>query len=140
MNTTKTWVVAASIAAVEALKLDQRLSRWNHPIWSFQQHVMNNIQSCSQDKRLSSPNSSILCIKTSEESLKNVMYLNCWGPNWKWLKRSTSLYCVWNFWGCIILYVIVDYCGKLTCRNKIGAYSYNIHDTNISYETECMHK
>lgn len=80
MNTTKTWVVAASIAAVEALKLDQRLSRWNRPIWSFQQHVMNNIQSCSQDKRLSSSNSSIFCIKTSEESLKNVMYLNCWVP------------------------------------------------------------
>ncbi|CAO2836022.1 unnamed protein product [Amaranthus hypochondriacus] len=79
----RTWIVAASIAAVEALK-DQRYSGWNYPIKSLQQYAHNKIRSYSNST------SSLLCnniirsdlkLKQSEDSLRNVMYLNCWGPS-----------------------------------------------------------
>lgn len=89
MNITKTWVLAARIAAVEASRLDQRFSRWNYPIRSLQQHVVNNIRSYSHAKRVSSSASSMIIsnkimdekLKQSEESVKNVIFLNCWTPS-----------------------------------------------------------
>ncbi|KAK7848080.1 hypothetical protein CFP56_005610, partial [Quercus suber] len=79
------WMVAASIGAVEALK-DQGVCRWNYPLRSLQQHAKNNIRSYYQAKKLSAQSSSAICskvnnekLKQSEESLRNVMYLSCWG-------------------------------------------------------------
>ncbi|XP_021726008.1 uncharacterized protein LOC110693187 [Chenopodium quinoa] len=81
------WAVAASIAAVEALK-DQGIARWNYPIRCVHQHLKSNIRSYSQAKKLSSNSSAMVSkkmkdekLKQSEESLRTVMYLSCWGPN-----------------------------------------------------------
>nr|XP_009765769.1 PREDICTED: uncharacterized protein LOC104217273 [Nicotiana sylvestris]XP_016482757.1 PREDICTED: uncharacterized protein LOC107803528 [Nicotiana tabacum] len=81
----RAWIVAASVGAVEALK-DQGFCRWNYPLTSFAQHAKNNMRSYSQVKKLSSTSSSSLIArsekaKQSEESLRKVMYLSCWGPN-----------------------------------------------------------
>ncbi|KAK4576492.1 hypothetical protein RGQ29_027161 [Quercus rubra] len=81
------WVVAASIGAVEALK-DQGICRWNHPLRSPQQNAKNNIRSYYEAMKLSAQSSSAISskvtndkLKQSEESLRKVMYLSCWGPN-----------------------------------------------------------
>ncbi|XWS27942.1 hypothetical protein CRYUN_Cryun25bG0023800 [Craigia yunnanensis] len=81
------WMVAASIGVVEALK-DQGLCRWNYALRSVQQHAKANIIQYSQAKKLSTPSSFALSkklrdekLKQSEESLRKVMYLSCWGPN-----------------------------------------------------------
>ncbi|XVE50411.1 hypothetical protein DITRI_Ditri01bG0160800 [Diplodiscus trichospermus] len=81
------WMVATSIGVVEALK-DQGLCRWNYALRSVQQHAKANIRQFSQAKNLSASSSSALSmklrdekLKQSEESLRKVMYLSCWGPN-----------------------------------------------------------
>ncbi|XP_059664458.1 uncharacterized protein LOC132310287 [Cornus florida] len=87
-STSRAWVVAASVGAVEALK-DQGCCRWNHTIRSLHQHAKNNFRSFSQVKRLSSSSAAMasskvrdeMKMKQSEESLRKVMYLSCWGPN-----------------------------------------------------------
>ncbi|KAL5793891.1 hypothetical protein ACOSP7_002485 [Xanthoceras sorbifolium] len=90
-STSRAWIVAASLAAVEAMK-DQGFCRWNYTIRSLHQHARNNMRSVSQSKKLSSPSSAAVVsskirevqsqkAKQSEESLRTVMYLSCWGPN-----------------------------------------------------------
>ncbi|TXG55254.1 hypothetical protein EZV62_020510 [Acer yangbiense] len=89
-STSRAWMVATSIAAVEALK-DQGFCRWNYPIRALHQQAKNNLRSASQAKKLSSSSSAALVstmvmrsedkAKQSEESLRKVMYLSCWGPN-----------------------------------------------------------
>ncbi|KAJ0112059.1 hypothetical protein Patl1_02158 [Pistacia atlantica] len=87
-SASRAWMVAASVAAVEALK-DQGFCRWNYTIRSLHQHAKNNIRSVSQSStKLSSPSSALVSskireqkTKQSEESLRTVMYLSCWGPN-----------------------------------------------------------
>ncbi|XP_042491118.1 uncharacterized protein LOC122070938 [Macadamia integrifolia] len=89
-STSRAWIVAASVGAVEALK-DQGFCRWNYALRSFHQHAKNNCGSFSQAKRLPSSSSSMVMakkvvsshekMKQSEESLRKVMYLSCWGPN-----------------------------------------------------------
>ncbi|KAL3736237.1 hypothetical protein ACJRO7_025228 [Eucalyptus globulus] len=77
----KAWIVAASIAAVEALK-DQGFARWNYPIRSVHQHLKSNLRSYSQAKKLSAPSSSAVAkgMRRLEESHGKIMHLNCWGP------------------------------------------------------------
>ncbi|KAB2615806.1 hypothetical protein D8674_022394 [Pyrus ussuriensis x Pyrus communis] len=73
----RTWVVAASIGAVEALK-DQGICRWNGVLRSY------NIRSYSQAKNLSDSSSSAISMsmqRSQEEKVKKVMELVCWGPN-----------------------------------------------------------
>ena len=79
--------MAASVGVVEALK-DQGVCRWNHALKSAQQHVKSHARSLSQAKKLSSSSSAMVTsslkdekVKKSEESLRTVMYLSCWGPN-----------------------------------------------------------
>ncbi|PHT95486.1 hypothetical protein T459_03368 [Capsicum annuum] len=51
----RAWIVAAScIEAVEVLKDQVGLCRWNYPLRSLTQHTKNNISSYSQVKKLSS--------------------------------------------------------------------------------------
>ncbi|KAJ8436233.1 hypothetical protein Cgig2_023408 [Carnegiea gigantea] len=77
-SSTRAWMVAASIATVEALK-DQGFARWNYTMRCIQQHAKNNIRSYSQAKRLSSStpnlkiNRDVEELKQSEESLKKVI-------------------------------------------------------------------
>lgn len=86
-STCRAWMVAASVGAVEALK-DQGFCRWNYTIRSVHQYAKSNIRSLAQAKKLS-PQSAAMAstksrsekLKASEESLRNVMYLSCWGPN-----------------------------------------------------------
>ncbi|XP_031379651.1 uncharacterized protein LOC116194883 [Punica granatum] len=84
-------VVAASVAVVEALK-DQGFCRWNYPIRCAYQGTQSRARSFSQARKLSSQSSSSMGsgkireeererVKQSEESLRKVMYLSCWGPN-----------------------------------------------------------
>lgn len=86
-STSRAWIVAASVGAVEVLK-DQGVCRWNYAIRSLQQQAKNNLRSYSQAKKLYVPSSLALSkrmrdenFKRSEESLRTVMYLSCWGPN-----------------------------------------------------------
>ncbi|KAL0443475.1 UNVERIFIED_CONTAM: hypothetical protein Slati_2070200 [Sesamum latifolium] len=84
----RAWLVAASIGAVEALK-DQGFCRWNYALRLLQQHAKNNLRSyTTQGQKLCGPSSSMISnkmreekLKQSEESLRKVMYLSCWGPN-----------------------------------------------------------
>ncbi|OAY54972.1 uncharacterized protein LOC122723236 [Manihot esculenta] len=83
-STSRAWMVAASIGVVEALK-DQGLCRWNYALRSLQQHAKNNIRSYSQQPKKLLPALPKKLrddkLKQSEESLRTVMYLSCWGPN-----------------------------------------------------------
>jgi len=82
------WIVASSIATVEALK-DQGFARWNHPLRSAYQRSNAKLRSYnSQAVKLSAPSAVGVSkqineekLKQSEESLRKVMYLTCWGPN-----------------------------------------------------------
>ncbi|ESW21890.1 hypothetical protein PHAVU_005G108000 [Phaseolus vulgaris] len=83
----RTWAVAASVGVVEALK-DQGLCRWNNALRSVQHQVKNHVRSLSQAKNLSSSSSAMVSsilkedgAKQSEESMRTIMYLSCWGPN-----------------------------------------------------------
>ncbi|XP_020215126.1 uncharacterized protein LOC109799052 [Cajanus cajan] len=80
------WSVAASVGVVEVLK-DQGICRWNHALRSIQRHVKSHVGSFSQTKKLSSSSAMVFTrLKhekaiQSEESLRTVMYLSCWGPD-----------------------------------------------------------
>ncbi|KAK9152145.1 hypothetical protein Syun_010455 [Stephania yunnanensis] len=93
-SVTRAWIVATSIGAVEALK-DQGVCRWNYAMRNLHQYAKKNLgASFSQEsKRTSLLSSSSLIsrkledgdaaekLRRSEESLRTVMYLSCWGPN-----------------------------------------------------------
>ncbi|KAK9222279.1 hypothetical protein WN944_010714 [Citrus x changshan-huyou] len=87
-STSRAWMVAASVAAVEVLK-DQGFCRWNYPIRLIHQHAKNNLRSVSQAKKLSTSSSALVSsnnkvreekAKQSEESMRKVIYLSSWGP------------------------------------------------------------
>ncbi|MQM17961.1 hypothetical protein Taro_050946 [Colocasia esculenta] len=81
-STTTAWFVGA----VEALK-DQGFCRWNHrTLRSLHQNAKTNLGSFFQARRVSastgrSTEGSSQRAKQSEESLRTVMFLSCWGPN-----------------------------------------------------------
>ncbi|GMP67068.1 hypothetical protein CsSME_00027182 [Camellia sinensis var. sinensis] len=89
-STSRAWVAAPSVGAVEALK-DQGICRWNYTIRSIHHHAKTNLRSFSQQNKLSSSSSAKVATtamrkerakkQQSEESLRKVMYLSCWGPN-----------------------------------------------------------
>ncbi|EHA8588860.1 hypothetical protein COCNU_scaffold006919G000010 [Cocos nucifera] len=86
-------IVAASMGAVEALKDQAGLCRWNCAIRSLNQQAKNSIGSFSQARRMPSSSTAIERrkrmegtdekAKRSEEALRTVMYLylSSWGPN-----------------------------------------------------------
>ncbi|XP_077243312.1 uncharacterized protein LOC143883880 [Tasmannia lanceolata] len=89
-STSRAWIVAASVGAIEALK-DQGFCRWNYTIRSVHQQAKKSIGSYRQAQRLSrsldsSPSATLASskrrdgdekLKQSEESLRKVMYLSC---------------------------------------------------------------
>ncbi|KAJ4822462.1 hypothetical protein Tsubulata_022804 [Turnera subulata] len=87
-STSRAWVVAASVATVEAMK-DQGICRWNHTIRSLHQHAKTQVRSIShQAKNLSSPTSAAMDssqaagedqnAKKTEESLRKFMKMPFW--------------------------------------------------------------
>ncbi|CAL9168923.1 unnamed protein product [Musa hybrid cultivar] len=91
-------IVAASVAAVEALKDQAGLFRWNYALRSLHGGAKRSMAPFSRAKRMSS--SSIDQLRRggeearttssidrrrrrgwSEEALRTVMYLSCWAPN-----------------------------------------------------------
>ncbi|CAI0460833.1 unnamed protein product [Linum tenue] len=86
-STSKAWMVAASIGAVEALKDQLGFCRWNYIIRSAHHYAKSNVRSISQAKTLAPSSAAVASssklkqeAQTSEESLRKVMYLSCWGP------------------------------------------------------------
>ncbi|XP_020577421.1 uncharacterized protein LOC110022687 [Phalaenopsis equestris] len=89
------WIVAASISAVETLKDQAGLCRWNYAMRSLHQKATKEMGSFSQTRKTpsSSSSSSSLMVgsrglvskaeqtKRAEDSFRKVMYLSCWGPN-----------------------------------------------------------
>ncbi|XP_057955227.1 uncharacterized protein LOC131149126 [Malania oleifera] len=94
-SASRAWMVAATVGAVEALK-DQGFCRWNYALRSIAQHANHDFRSFAQARKQSSSSSSSSSSavasnnkrlkrevreKQSESSLRQVMYLSCWGPN-----------------------------------------------------------
>ncbi|KAK1437963.1 hypothetical protein QVD17_03764 [Tagetes erecta] len=88
-STSRAWMVGGTVGLVEALK-DQGFARWNYTIRAIHHHAKSNLRSLSQTNNVSSPatvaaTGDIQEIRSkqheSEESLRKVMYLSCWGPN-----------------------------------------------------------
>ncbi|XP_010264089.1 PREDICTED: uncharacterized protein LOC104602186 [Nelumbo nucifera] len=82
-STRRAWIVAASVGAVEVLK-DQGICRWNYALRRLHQHAKNNMGSFSQARSRLASHKALRDhekMKQSEESLRKVMYLSCWGPN-----------------------------------------------------------
>lgn len=87
-------IAAASVGVMVALK-DQGFCRaGNNPLRSIHKHAKNHLRSYSQQAKnlLSESESEMVMttskahtdlekLKQSEESLRTVMYLSCWGPN-----------------------------------------------------------
>ncbi|KAI8558411.1 hypothetical protein RHMOL_Rhmol04G0090300 [Rhododendron molle] len=83
-STSRAWIAAASVGAVEALK-DQGFCRWNYTMRSIHQHAKINLRFFPHAKKLSPSSSAMVSweekAEEAEESLRKVMYLSCWGPN-----------------------------------------------------------
>ncbi|GKV15856.1 hypothetical protein SLEP1_g26600 [Rubroshorea leprosula] len=84
----RTWLVAAAIGAVEALK-DQGICRWNYTIRTFHQHAKNKVRSFAQARMLSSSTLQATRMekarwdqrKKAEVTMERVVQMNCWGPS-----------------------------------------------------------
>ena len=127
-SASRAWIVATSIGVVEALK-DQGVCRWNTALRSIQQHTKANLRSYSQAKKIpvsqcSSAVSNKLKdekLKQSEESLRTVMYLSCWGPN------------NWGFYW--FLYIFFPFfCSEIYMIKIILYYSVYISFTRYNYK------
>ncbi|KAI0505067.1 hypothetical protein KFK09_016024 [Dendrobium nobile] len=86
------WIVAATISAVEALKDQGGLCRWNYTMRSLHQKARKDIGSFSLERITPSSTMMMMMLggvvntrgeqaKRAEESFRKVMYLSCWGPN-----------------------------------------------------------
>ncbi|KAL2331748.1 hypothetical protein Fmac_019329 [Flemingia macrophylla] len=84
--TSKAWIVAVSVGAVEALKDQLGVCRWNYALRCTHQHLKNQVRPFFQAKNVSSSAAGTKLkgeekARQAQESFRTVVYLSCWGPN-----------------------------------------------------------